>query len=295
VTKSALGSSGTINALVTYAAAEGTGHATAKQITAAVESLVELGPAGRRRIFDGRRADIIVAGAVILESVMRHLGIVRITRTDRGLRDGILVDLMQRQASGYDGSLEATAVAMGRRFYFDERHSMQVARFSLSLFDDLAGLHKLPAAARPLLEVAALLHDIGNSVSYQRHHKHTHYLIQNADIPGLADRERQLAALIARFHRRSPPELGHELFAELTPSEISLVRKASTLLRIADSLDRSHHQPVRSVRAHVAGSVVSLRVSAKQPVDLELWDAQHEVPLFRRVFGKRLDMTVTRS
>src|SRR6185369_13770136 len=124
----------------TYAAAEGTGHATNKQITSAVETLVEMGPDGRRRMFDGRRADIIVAGAVILESVMRHLGIVRITRTDRGLRDGILVDLMQRQASGYDGSLEATAVAMGRRFYFDERHSMQVAKFSLSLFDDLAGL-----------------------------------------------------------------------------------------------------------------------------------------------------------
>jgi exopolyphosphatase/guanosine-5'-triphosphate,3'-diphosphate pyrophosphatase len=293
--KSALGSSGTINALVTYAAAEGTGHATVKQITAAVESLVEMGPEGRRRSFDGRRADIIVAGAVILESVMKHLGIARITRTERGLRDGILVDLMQRQAVGYDGSLEATALAMGRRFYFDEDHAKQVAKFALQLFDDLASLHKLPASARPLLEIAALLHDIGNSVSYQRHHKHTHYLIQNADIPGLADRERQLAALMARFHRRSPPEPGHELFAELTPSEISMVRKASTLLRIADSLDRSHHQPVRGVRAHVTGPSVSVRLSAKQPVDLELWDAQHEVPLFRMVFGKRLDMTVTRS
>ncbi len=293
--KSALGSSGTINALVTYAAVQGTGHATNKQVTQAVETLVEMGPEGRRRMFDGRRADIIVAGAVILEAVMRHLGILRITRPDRGLRDGVLVDLMARQASGYDGSLEATAVAMGRRFYFDEKHSRQVAKFALSLFDDLAVLHKLPAAARPLLEVAALLHDIGNSVSYQRHHKHTHYLIQNADIPGLADRERQLAALIARFHRRSPPELGHELFAELTPAEVSLVRKASTLLRIADSLDRSHHQPVSGVRAHLAGPVVAVKVRARSPVDLELWDAQHEVPLFRRVFGKRLDMTVTRS
>ena len=293
--KSALGSSGTINALVTYAAAEGTGHATAAQISESVDELVEMGPDGRRRMFDGRRADIIVAGAVILESVMRHLGIQRITRTDRGLRDGILVDLIRRKSTGYDGSLEATALAMGRRFYFDEGHSKQVAKFALSLFDDLAPLHKLPAAARPLLEVAALLHDIGNSVSYQRHHKHTHYLIQNADIPGLADRERQLAALIARFHRRSPPELGHVLLADLTPSEVSLVRKASTLLRIADSLDRSHHQPVKGVRARIEGTSVQLRLLAKQPVDLELWDAQHEVPLFRRVFGKRLDMLVTRS
>ncbi len=292
--KSALGSSGTINALVTYAAAEGTGHATAKQITLAVDSLVEMGPEGRSRQFDGRRSDIIVAGATILEAVMRRLGIERITRTDRGLRDGVLVDLMRRRLLGYDGTLAETAVSMGKRFYFDENHARQVARFALALFDDLAPLHRLPASARPLLEVAALLHDIGNSVSYQRHHKHTHYLIQNADIPGLADRERQIAALIARFHRRSPPELGHELLADLVPAEVALVRKASTLLRIADSLDRSHHQPVRGVRAHVSAGAVVVRVQARQPVDLELWDAQHEVPLFRRVFGKRLDMLVTR-
>jgi exopolyphosphatase/guanosine-5'-triphosphate,3'-diphosphate pyrophosphatase len=293
--KTALGSSGTINALVAYAAAEGTGHATLKQVTDAVETLVDLGPDGRRRIFDGRRADIIVGGATILEAVMRHLGVKTITRTDKGLRDGILVDLLRRQATTYDGTLAETAATMGRRFYFDEAHGRQVARLALALFDDLAALHKLPAAARPLLEVAALLHDIGNSVSYQRHHKHTYYLIQNADIPGLADRERHLVALIARFHRRSPAEAGHEQLVDLSAPELQLVRKASALLRIADSLDRSHHQPVKHLRALVTGAGVSMRLSTKHPIDLELWDLQHEAALFRRVFGKRLDTTVSRS
>lgn len=293
--RTALGSSGTINTLVAYAAAEGTGHATREQISAAVDELIEMGPDGRRRHFDARRADIIVAGAIILEAVMRHLGLRSITRTDRGLRDGILVDLMRRRGAGDDGGLAEGALALGRRFYFDEAHSRQVCRLSLSLFDDLASLHRLPASARPLLEVAALLHDVGNSVSYQKHHKHSHYLISNADLPGLADRERQLAALIARFHRRSPPDTGHELLAELAPAEVTLVRKASMLLRIADSLDRSHHQIVQSARAHASPRAVQVRLASRHPVDLELWDLQHEVPLFRRTFGRRLELVVSRA
>jgi exopolyphosphatase / guanosine-5'-triphosphate,3'-diphosphate pyrophosphatase len=292
--RTAIGSSGTINALVIYAAAEGTGHADLEHITETVDELVEMGPEGRRKQFDARRADIVVSGACILEAVMKHLGVRSITRTDRGLRDGLLVDLMRR-GHGDFGTLTETAVALGRRFYFSEDHARQVSRLALALFDDLAALHRLPAAARPLLEVAALLHDIGHAVSYQRHHKHTAYLIQNADIPGLTDRERFLAAMIARYHRRTPPEAGHWQLAEVTPGELTLVRKASTLLRIADSLDRSHHQPVKAVHASASRTAVNVRVVSKQPVDLELWDAQHETALFRSVFARRLDMVVTRS
>jgi exopolyphosphatase/guanosine-5'-triphosphate,3'-diphosphate pyrophosphatase len=293
--RTAMGSSGTINALVAYAAAEGTGHATLKQISDTVDELADLSLDEKRQLFEGRRADIIAGGAVVLEALMRHLGLRTVTRTDRGLRDGVLVDVMRRAARGYDGSLAETAVAMGRRFYFDEKHGRQVARLALRLFDDLAALHRLPAAARPLLEVAALLHDVGNAVSYQRHHKHTYYLIHNADLPGLADRERLLAALIARFHRRSPPEAGHELLEGLSKAELALVRKASILLRVADSLDRSHHQPVHDVRAVAGPAAVTVRVRARGAVDLELWDAQHEAALFRRVLGRRLDLIVTRA
>jgi exopolyphosphatase/guanosine-5'-triphosphate,3'-diphosphate pyrophosphatase len=292
--RSALGSSGTINTLVAWMAAE-TGHATVDSVREAVDELVAMGPEGRRRCFDPRRADIIVAGAIILEAVMRRLGLRAVTRTDRGLRDGVLVDLMRRQVNGDDdGGLAETAVALGRRVYFDEAHARQVSRLALGLFDDLAALHRLPAAARPLLEVAALLHDVGHAVSYQKHHKHSHYLIAHADLPGLADRERQLAALIARFHRRTVAEGGHVRLVGVSAAELNLIRKTAILLRIADSLDRSHHQVVRGIRAHAVGSAVQLRVRATQPVDLELWDAQHEVPVFRRILGKRLELQVSR-
>ncbi len=292
----AIGSSGTIRAVVGFAAAEGTGHATRRQLTTAVDELVAMDVDGRREQFDPRRADIIVAGAVVLEALAHRLGLKSVIAVDAGLRDGVLVDLMRRRRGGdEDPPLAEAAIALGQRFYFDERHGRQVARLALALFDELAELHRLPAAARPLLEAASLLHDVGNAVSYQRHHKHTYYLVQNADIPGLADRQRELVARIARFHRGSAPEPGHPLMAGLSMSESQLVRKLSTLLRIADSFDRSHHQPVHRVRAMVKDGAVNVRLGSRTAVDLELWDAEREAPLFRRILGKRLVVSSTRG
>jgi exopolyphosphatase/guanosine-5'-triphosphate,3'-diphosphate pyrophosphatase len=291
----ALGSSGTINAVVGFAASEGTAHATLRQLTQAVETLAELTPERRRKRFDPRRADIIVAGATILERVAKYLGVESVTAVNRGLRDGLLVDLLYRQdETREDHSLADAAVAMGRRLLFDEKHARQVASLSLILFDQLAALHQLPLSCRPYLETAALLHDIGNAVSYERHHKHTYYLIHNGDIPGLADHERELVARVARYHQRSPPELNHSGMAGLSASEARMVRKLSTLLRVANSLDSSHHQPVKELRAVNGREAVSLHLKARQPVDLELWNVEHETLLFRRVFGKRLVLHVSR-
>lgn len=293
--KMALGSSGTINVLVSFASGDGAGSASARQISQAVEELAKMPPERRRKRFDPRRADIIVSGAVILEGVVKHLGVDAVTAVNRGLRDGLLVDLLYRQdASRDDHSLADAAIAIGQRFFFDEKHSRQVARLALSLFDQLAALHHLPLSTRPYLEVAALLHDIGNAVSYERHHKHTYYLIHHADIPGLAERERELVARVARYHRRSAPDLQHSGLEGLLPSEARTVRKLATLLRVADSLDRSHQQAVKSLKALRGKEGVTLQLQARHPLDLELWNAERETANFRSVFGKRLSFQVSR-
>ena len=285
--RTALGSSGSIRAVVSFAA-DG-GFASTEQISEAVDELVELGPAGRRTRFEAGRADVIVAGAVTLEAMCQHLGLKGVTAVDAGLRTGLLVELARRRARGDDDHVAFdAAIALGRRFHLDERHGAQVARTALTLFDDLAGMHRLPAVARTYLEVASFLHDIGHAVSYQRHHKHTYYLIKNADFPGLSDRERDLVARVARYHRRSPPETTHADMAGLTLSDAQLVRKLSTLLRLADALDRSHHQPLSKVKAVPNGSSVELKLYSRAAIDLEMWDAEHEVPVFRRVFKKAL-------
>ncbi len=291
----ALGSSGTINVVVSFASGDSTSHATTRQLSHAVEILAEMPPERRRKRFDPRRADIIVSGAVILEGVAKHLGVDSVTAVNRGLRDGLLVDLLYKQdASRDDHSLADAAIAIGRRFYFDEKHSRQVTKLALALFDELAALHHLPLSTRPYLEVAALLHDIGNAVSYERHHKHTYYLIRHADIPGLAERERELVARVARYHRRSPPEATHSGMAGLTPSEVRTVRKLATLLRVADALDRSHQQAIKSLKARRGRDGVVLHLKAHKPLDLELWNAEREVAPFRAVFGKRLGFHIGR-
>jgi len=290
----ALGSSGSIRAIMSMAAAEGTAHATAEQISRTVEKLARMDPAERHQRFDTRRADVIVAGAVILEAMAHHLSLHAVTAVDRGLRHGVLVDLVRRRYRDVDdASLLNAARSLGRRFFFDEAHALQVTRLSLAMFDQLAALHRLPMAVRPYLEVASVLHDIGHSVSYQKHHRHTEYLVRNGDIPGLADRERDIVARIARFHRRSPPDLHHPGMEGLTSGEARFVRKLATLLRVADALDRSHAQPISKLHARESGGRVAIHLSTIGPADLELWDVAHEGQLFRRVFGARLSVLTT--
>jgi exopolyphosphatase/guanosine-5'-triphosphate,3'-diphosphate pyrophosphatase len=249
----------------------------------------------RRKHFDPRRADIVVSGAVILEAVLKRLKVEAVTAVDRGLRDGLLQDLLRRRkVDDRDQSLRDAALTVQARFGAPEAHAAQVSKLALALFDDLAPVHQLPASARPWLEVAALLHDIGNAVNYQRHHKHSQYLIENADLPGLSDREKLLIGRIARFHRRSPPEVGHEGMAGLTAGESRLVRKCATLLRVADSFDRSHRQPIVSFSAAAKGRSVLIKLRSKTPIDLELWDVEHEKKLFREVFGRTLVFQNTR-
>jgi exopolyphosphatase/guanosine-5'-triphosphate,3'-diphosphate pyrophosphatase len=291
----ALGSSGTIKAVISFAAPEGTAHVGSGHLTRAIGQLIEMGPEGRRKRFEPRRADIIVAGAVILEALALHLKLESITAVDRGLRDGILVDLMRRRtASQGDGWVMQAAEALGRRFQFDEAHGRQAARISLALFDALRPVHGLPLATRSFLEVAALLHDIGNSVSYAKHHRHTYYLINNADIPGLADREREIVACIARFHRRSLPDTGHPDLANLTRAEAQQVRKLATLLRVADSLDRGHHQPVQALSVSSRRQNTLLHLDVGGHIDLELWDFEREAKVFKDVFGRTLSLRLRR-
>jgi exopolyphosphatase/guanosine-5'-triphosphate,3'-diphosphate pyrophosphatase len=290
--RTALGSSGTIRAVVGFAAAEGTGHVTRRQLRRAVQELGAMDDAELRKYFEPARADIVVAGAVILEALANHLKLESITAVDRGLRHGVLVDLVRRQElPGRDPALAEAALQLGRHFGFDEPHGEQVRRLALELFDQLRPLHRLPSSTRPFLEVAALLHDVGHAISYRQHHKHTYYVLMNADLAGLADRQRELVACIARFHRRSAPETAHALLGGLDPGERRTVRKLATLLRVADSLDRSHHQPVHKLGVRRTRQTVTLELRAKGPVDLELWDVAHEGALFRQVMGRKLVVT----
>ncbi len=285
----ALGSSGTIEALVAFAARESAHSASAADIARAVEAIAQMDLEKRERRFDASRAEVILGGAVVLEAVMGSLKIPSIRPTDRGLRDGVLYDLLGKRGVGYAyPSLGEASLAIGRRLGFGEPHAVQVSGLALQLFDALAPSQQLPRGARPWLEAAAFLHDVGYAVSASRHHKHAHYLILNSDIPGLSDRERGLVAAIARFHRRSPPDTKHPLMQQFTEAERKIVQKCAVILRVADALDRSHHQPVEKLSISLDAVAVRFLISSRHPIDLEMWDLDGEADLFREVFSKTL-------
>ena len=237
------------------------------------------------------RADVIVPAAVVYERVAELAGANEILVPGVGVREGVLMDLVDdltdhsAHAGRSERGIYAAAVALGRRFRFDEAHARQVAELSLSLFDQLHELHDLGARARRILMTGALLHDIGQFISYRRHHKHSWYIISNADLPELSPRELEMAALVARYHRRAEPNPSHPGFDALDEEEQELVTKVSSLLRVADALDREHVARVQALSAEVAGDTLILRLDARGDLALESWALRKKGRLFERVFG----------
>jgi exopolyphosphatase/guanosine-5'-triphosphate,3'-diphosphate pyrophosphatase len=246
------------------------------------------------------RADIIVAGILIIDKVMKRFGLNRLRVHDRGIRDGLLLSMVEEIGLGRrpsDGA-QVDRLRAARRFAascrYEERHSEQVARLAVRLFDDLAGASGETVTDetdwrspinRELLEAAAVLHDVGYLINYSRHHKHSYHLIAHSDMPGYTNRQREIVANVARYHRRSHPKQKHTAYARLSREDQAIVRRLSALLRVADGLDRTHTQSVREVRAEVIGPRVVFRVTAQDGAEVNIWGAERKADLFEEVFG----------
>lgn len=247
------------------------------------------------------RADIIIAGAAILHTLMRDLGVREIhALPENGLRQGLLVDHLERAGLGTDVSglpvRERSVIQLGRACRFDEAHCHNVARLAELLFDSAAGaaLHQLGPHERELLRYAALLHDIGTFLSYSNHHRHSYYLIRNADLLGFDQADTALVAAIALFHRKGPPSARQPEFAALDATSRSIVRTLSALLRLAESLDRSHSGTVTDARLLPApdGHLV-LDVTADSDAQLEIWGLENRGKAVEKAFGRRIEVRLT--
>lgn len=287
----AIGSSGTIRALVQYAAG-GDGPATTAQITEAVNQLSKLSLSEREDLFEARRAEIIVGGGVILEAILKHLRLDHIEPTNRGLKEGLIIDL-RRRATFPEENLAVTEAALeiGRRFDFNEDHARQVAKLSLRLFDRLSDVHGLPQTYRPLLETAALLDDIGYAINRAKHHVHSGYLIEHMDIAGFSDWERLIVARTVVYREKSSKNRRNgSSIDDLVPRDQETVRRLSGLLRLADSLDRSHRQPAHDLVVDTSGKAVSVLVKASNEIELELWTVRKYAKRFEKIFGRPLEI-----
>jgi exopolyphosphatase/guanosine-5'-triphosphate,3'-diphosphate pyrophosphatase len=256
-------------------------------------------PAERRDAYGLRpdRADTIVPAAAIYLRIAEVLGGSSIVVPGVGLKEGILEELIDKHFHVWDEAGEAASVfvacaRLGHRYHFDEAHGQLVARLAGQLFDDLRPLHGLSDRDRLLLRVAALLHDIGDFVRYDAHHKHSYYLIQNSDIMGLTPEERSIVANLARYHRKSIPDPAHPNFRDLDKDARSRVRGLAAILRIADALDREHLAKISGVRAAIDASRrrITLTLSGDDERELEEWTVHAKADLLRDVYG--LEVTV---
>lgn len=240
------------------------------------------------------RADIIVAGAAAVARLSRHLGVREILVHERGIRDGLLLSMIGERFPASDVLAAGDRLEWVRRFSLrcgaNEVHAVHVAQLAGQIFDGLAEVHGLGDDDRDLLRAAALLHDIGYLIGHSKHHKHAYHLIMHADFPGFSAAEVEIAANVARYHRRAHPRKKHPNFARLAPRDRQRVRLLSALLRLAAGLDRTHSQAVTGVRAKRTGGGIVLEVLAESDPQVEIWDAARKADLFEEVFGVQVEL-----
>ena len=239
------------------------------------------------------RGDIILAAAVVLETVVGEGGFAGIEVTEAGLREGVF--LARTLLSESDPLIEDVRGAAVRnlaiQYESDLVHSEHVARLSEQMFDSLAaaGLIEPRPDERELLWAAAMLHDVGMTIAYDDHHKHSRYLIESAELPGFDPRERALIAQITRYHRKGVPKLGAiERLSE--PEDEQLLERCSVILRLAEHLERGRDQAVSEARLHTNGDGVDLHLEAAGDLTLPRWSVERygDGEAFERVFHRRL-------
>lgn len=195
-----------------------------------------------------------------------------------------LVIASPRTATFQEEVMQA-AKEIGVRYKTDRKHADQVSNFAQQLFRELSHLHGLEPRYELVLRVAAVLHEVGMFVSPREHHKHSLYILMQTEIFGLSTSERELVALLARYHRRYNPEPNHPHFSDLTREERMIVFKLAALLRIADALDRSHAQRIKSIVLRAEGSRLTVITPGIEDTTIEQIAINSKCDIFREIYG----------
>lgn len=290
--------------------------------TLTVESLAEieqklagltLNQRARLPGLDARRADTILAGAIVLRTALELCGAEEATVCEASLREGIVADYIATHRPGmllveeFPDLRRRSVMELCRRCQFDEAHAQHVARLALSLFDQTRELHESRSVDEndgELLEFAALLHDVGFYISPSGHHRHSQYLIQTHDMVGFSQAEVDVMAFVARYHRKAEPpgkktkklakaaRLRQRPFRELSRRSRRRVRFLAGLLRLADALDRTHSRLVRAVRCQIRRKSIELRIEVDGDPELELWAARRKGDLLESLTERTLRLAV---
>ncbi len=307
-----IGTSGTMLNLIAMAAQRAGDGANGKQHHLAVtaddlrrvrKKLIRANRSERLAIggLDSKRVDLIAAGACVADAIVTAAGADTIVACTWALREGVLLDFIDRHQKGieeverYANPRIRSVVRLARHLGETSSHGPQVATLALRLFDQLADKLGLAPQTREWLHYAALLHDIGHHIEHKNHHRHAHYLITNGELLGFEPSEIAVIALLTRYHRKATPKDGDPEFAALAAELQPVVRKLSALLRVADSLDRSHFGVVKDVVAKCDKKRLTLTLDTGDgDAALEIWDTEQRSKPLRQLLEREIVIEVAR-
>jgi exopolyphosphatase/guanosine-5'-triphosphate,3'-diphosphate pyrophosphatase len=262
-----------------------------------LDLLTSLSPEERRAVpgLNPERADIIVAGLAVVAEVLTRLQSRELIVSRYGIREGILLETARITPTVADAgeARQRSVLDLAERCHYEVPHARQVRRLALRLFDTLGQRLGLAREDRAILSDAALLHDIGYHISYERHHKHSYHLILHAELLGMSPAEQVVVANLARYHRGAPPKKKHRNYGTLDRDMRRRIKRLAALLRVADGLDRGHSGAVHALRIRKVGDVLRLTPEAEseqQPVRLEAWGAHRKSALLAEVLGMPVEI-----
>jgi exopolyphosphatase/guanosine-5'-triphosphate,3'-diphosphate pyrophosphatase len=265
-----------------------------KVLDAMIDDFADMSPAERAKVpgIKPERGDLILAGALVVQAVMEAGGFDEMEVTEAGLREGVFFSqlLKHRDPPLFNNVRRASVRNLAAEYGQANAHTAHVAELSLTMWDALGSGDPVE---RELLWAASMLHDIGMSIDYDDHHKHSRYLILNAGLPGFSPRETALIGQMVRFHRKGNPRLGP--FAPLArDGDEELLTRCSAVLRVAEQLERSRDQAVDRVQVQIDDGHVELRLEAHEDVSIARWAAESEAEVFEQAFGRELKISVAR-
>ncbi|MDF2775989.1 MAG: Ppx/GppA phosphatase, partial [Geminicoccaceae bacterium] len=255
-----------------------------------LDMLQEMSPEQRVAVpgLNPARADIIVAGFAVAAEVLARLDARELIVSAYGIREGLLLETARVVPTFSDRgeARERSVREFAERCHYEAPHATHVQRLALQLFDAIGPRIGLTAVDRQILADAALLHDVGYHINYEKHHKHSYHLIVHADMLGMTPEEQVAIANVARYHRGAPPKRKHSNFGSLDRGLRRRIRKLSAILRIADGLDRGHIGAVERVKVRWLDRALRITAVANrraQSLRLDLWGAARKSVLLSEV------------
>jgi exopolyphosphatase/guanosine-5'-triphosphate,3'-diphosphate pyrophosphatase len=270
---------------------------TLEELDKLVETLSRMKVEERIRKFKLKpdRADVILPASIVLQMIAHVAKIKEVVIPNVGLKDGVLWDMAYRLQQSLRVSpreqVWTSALRLGEKYQFDAEHAKIVARHAASLFDQSHALHNLEEESKLLLEVAALLHDIGHFINTTDHNKHGYYIMKASPLVGLSEAQQNVAANIIQYHRKSTPSFQDDNFRNLPAKDRIVVTELSALIRLADALDVSHTGRVKNIKLEEQKNTWKLKLQGEGDLMLEKWTLEKRQRLFQDVFAVKLEIT----